>query len=154
VVTVVKRSVRRSAWLAALLVALGLPDAGRAHTQSGSLGDPAAATDFYQVTCSDDGSGTPASLTLQILDAAAGSAPLVSAQAQRGELAANTTDPADGDASPSPLVSVNGGGGVYDVLVYKSGSGAESYTFTFHCTTGPDGGGLHTGTAITTRQNQ
>jgi hypothetical protein len=145
---------RRGAWLAALIAALGLPDAGRAHTQSGSLGAPAEATDFYQITCSDDGSGTPASLTLQILDAAAGSAPLVSAQAQRSALAVNTTDPADGDASPSPLVAVNGGGGVYDVLVYKSGPGAESYTFTFHCTTGPDGSGFHTGTAITTRQNQ
>jgi hypothetical protein len=144
----------RAAWLAGLLGALGLPDDGRAHTQSGSLGAAATATDFYHVTCSDDGSGAPASLRIEVLDAPPVSAPLVSTQVQRGSLATNTTDPVDGDGTPGPLVSIDGGGGSYDVLVYKSAPGVESYTLTFHCTTGPGGGGLHTGTAITTRQNQ
>ena len=60
-----------------------------------------------------------------------------------------------GDVSASPLVYVNAGSGtVFDVLVDKSGVGAENYTLTFHCVTGPTGTGLHTGTDVVTRQNQ
>jgi hypothetical protein len=140
--------------IASLAVAVVSPVAASAHTQAGSLGSAAAATDFYQVTCSDDGSGAPASLAIQVLDAAPVATPLVSVQAQRGSLATNGTDPVDSDSSPSPLVSVNGGAGAYDVLVYKNSAGAESYTLTFHCLTGVDGTGIHTGTSIATRQNQ
>jgi hypothetical protein len=144
----------RAAAAVALLAAVALPQAARAHTQNGSLGSAATATDFYQVTCSDDGSGAPASLTLQVLDASPAAAPLVAVQGQKGSLAKNGTDPVDADAAASPLISLNGGAGVYDVLVHKTDAGSESYTLTFHCLTGPDGTGDHTGTSITTRQNQ
>jgi hypothetical protein len=145
---------RRAAAAIVLLAALALPQAARAHTQNGSLGSAATATDFYQVTCSDDGSGPPASLTLQVLDASPAAAPLVAVQAQKGTLATNSTDPVDADATASPLVVLDGGAGVYDVLVYKTDAGVESYTLTFHCLTGPGGTGDHTGTSIATRQNQ
>jgi hypothetical protein len=79
------------------------------------------------VTDSDDGSGEPAWLSFPILD---------------------------GDASASPRGVANGGAGGYDVLVYKSGAGAETYTFSFHYTSGPDGTGLHAGTSRTTRQSR
>ena len=148
---------------ASLLVLLGAlaalgsvlaPRTAWSHTQNGALGSAAGATDFYQITCSDDGSGAPASLTLQILDTAPAAAPLVAVQGQKGTLATNSTDATDADATPSPTVVLNGGAGVYDVLVHKTAAGSETYTLTFHCLTGPDGTGDHTGTSLTTRQNQ
>lgn len=130
--------------------------AGRAaaHTQSGSLGASASATDFYQITCSDDGSGPPQSLVVQVLDAAPVAAPLVAVQVQRGTVASNSTDAVDGDATPSPLIALDFGSGVFDVLVYKTAAGSESYTLSYHCMTGAGGTGDHTGSAIATRQNQ
>jgi hypothetical protein len=140
--------------LVLLALALGGASVAAAHTQNGSLGADASATDFYQVNCSDDGSGTPGSLVLEVLDAAPVAAPLVSVQIRKGSLLTNTTDAVDGDSSWSPLVFLNGGGGVYDVLVDKSGAGAESYSLDYHCVTGANGGGVHTGTSIQVRQNQ
>jgi hypothetical protein len=137
-----------------LLLLGGLARGAAAHTQSGALGDAAGATDYYQVTCSDDGSGAPASLSMQVLDTSPVAAPLVSVQTRKGLLLANSTDATDADAGLSPIVHVNGGAGVYDVLVDKSAAGAETYTLTFHCQTGPNGTGLHTGTEIVTRQRQ
>ena len=126
-----------------------------ADTQSGSLGSGAAATDSYQVICSDDGAGPPASLSVQVLDATPVALPLVSVQVRNGIELANSTDSTDGDLTASPFIHVNVDAGVvYDVLIDKSGAGAENYVLTFHCLTGPDGTGLHTGSDIVTRQNQ
>jgi hypothetical protein len=136
--------------LCALLLA-GVARGALAHTQSGSLGDAAGSTDYYQVTCLDDGAGPPAALAIQILDAAPAAAPLLSVQARKGLLLSNSTDPTDGDSSPSPLVHLPGGPGVYDVLVDKTAAGAENYTVTFHCVTAGD---EHTGTEIVSRQSQ
>jgi hypothetical protein len=135
----------------ALAVALLLAGPAWALTQPGSLGNPAAEVDFYQATCSNDGSGAPASLVTQVLDAGPVAAPLISVQTQKGSpaLATNTTDPADGDGSASPAVFVNGGAGSYDVFVDKSAAGAESYQLSVQCMTGTNGGGVPTGTAIT-----
>jgi hypothetical protein len=125
--------------------------AAAAHTQNGALGEPARATDFYQVTCSDDGVGAPDSLVVQLRDTTPAAPTLVSVQVRRGALLSNTTDPVGGDAAASPEIHVPGGAGVYDVLVDKSGPGARSYVLMFHCVTGT---GNHTGTSLTTRQNQ
>lgn len=140
--------------VASALAALLPAAAASPDTQNGSLGPTLSATDFYQVTCSDDGSGPPASLIVAIEDAAPSAAPFVGVQAQRGLLVASTTDPVDADGAEGPDATVNGGGGVYDVLVFKTGIDSENYTLTFHCYTGPDGTGIHTGTSIVTRQNQ
>jgi hypothetical protein len=137
-----------------VLLLLPLARSALAHTQSGALGDAAGATDFYQVTCLDDGAGAPASLSIQVQDAAPVAAPLVSVQVRRALALANSTDATDGDVGYSPLVAVNGGPGVYDVLVNKTAAGAEAYTLQFHCTTGANGGGDHTGTEIVARQSQ
>ncbi len=149
------RGVLGRAGLPAVLL-LGLPAGpALAHTQNGALGSAAAATDYYQVICSDDGTGPPASLSVQILDGAPAAAPLVSVQVRNGNELENTTDPVDGDTAASPVIHVNGAPtSVYEVLVDKSGPGAENYVLTFHCLTGPDGTGLHTGTDVITRQNQ
>lgn len=139
---------------AALCAVLWPVGPAAAHTQSGSLGASASATDFYQITCSDDGTGPPASLVVQVLDAAPVAAPLVAVHVQRGSVAANSTDAVDGDATPSPQIALDFGAGVFDVLVYKTGAGSESYTLTYHCMTGAGGSGDHTGSGIATRQNQ
>lgn len=126
-----------------------------AHTQNGALGGGAAATDYYQVLCSDDGTGVPASLSVQISDEAPSAATLVSVQVRNGPDLLTSTDATDADGSASPLIHVNVRSGfVFDVLVDKTGAGGENYVLTFHCKTGPDGTGLHTGTDIVTRQNQ
>ena len=51
----------RAAGAAAVLLAVATASPARAHTQNGSLGTMASATDLYHVTCSDDGSGPPGS---------------------------------------------------------------------------------------------
>jgi hypothetical protein len=148
------RRAGRVAGAALLALVLFAARPSLAHTQNGSLGAAAGATDLYHVTCADDGSGPPGSLRMQVLDASPVAVPSVSVQVNRGSELANTTDPVDGDTASSPVVWVNGGAGLYEVLVDKSGPGAENYTLTFHCVTGQDGTGLHTGTSISTRQNQ
>lgn len=131
------------------------PSAGIAHTQNGALGTAASATDLYTILCSDDGTGVPASLSVQVQDVAPAAAPLVSVQVRNGTALLNSTDPTDADGVASPLVSVNAVAGTsYDVLVDKTTDGAESYVLTYHCWTGPDGTGLHTGTDLIVRQSQ
>lgn len=125
-----------------------------AHTQDGSLGDPAAATDYYQVTCSDDGTGVPASLVVQVQNRGPQAASAVTVVTHRGIAASTTVDATGGDAVLGPMVSVNGADGVYNVFVAKAGGGAVNYTLTYHCMTGPNGTGLHTGSLIVFRQNQ
>jgi hypothetical protein len=122
-----------------------------AHTQDGSLGSAAAATDYYSVLCSDDGNGPAGSLLLQVQNVSVG-APTVAVVANKGTLATSSSDPVNADGSPGPLVSVSGGDGSYNVFVFKSEIGVANYILDFHCMTGPDGGGLHTGTEIVTRQ--
>lgn len=125
--------------------------AALAHTQNGSLGDAPHATDYYQVTCSDDGTGLPQSLVVQVTHR---SAVATSVLAHRAADAVNSTDANGADAAPSPLVFVNGGDGVYNVFVTKAGSGAVNYTLLYHCMTEANGGGQHAGTTLVFRQNQ
>jgi len=132
-----------------LLAAVGLSKSAEALTRAGALADSAAAVEYYQVTCSDDGGGAPSSLALQVTAAAPTAGLLVSVQTQKGDLAGNTTDPTGGDSSPSSVLALNGGAGVYDVFVDKSGPGADGYTLTAQCKTGADGAGADTGTALT-----
>lgn len=122
-----------------------------AHTQNGSLGAAAAATDYYLVSCSDDGNGPAGSLLVQASNVSAG-APIVAVVVNKGTLATSSSDPVNADQNYGPLVWVNGGDGAYNVFVFKSQSGVANYTMEFHCMTGPDGGGLHTGTTIIVRQ--
>jgi len=143
-------------WLALVaLLAAFAPARASAHTLTGTLHTDAGATDYFQIICSDDGSGPPQSLFVQVRDdPPANAAALISVQAHRGSLLVNSTDPVEGDTTPSPGVSVNGGSGVYDVLIDESAAGDEGYTLTFHCMTGPDGTGVHTGTDSINVQDQ
>lgn len=137
--------------VASFVVAVEHSGIASAHSQSGALGSMARATDQYQVTCSTDGGGATRRLALRVRDNAPVRTPVVSAQVRKGALATNTTDAKDGNAAYSPRVYLNGGNGVYYVMVNKTRKGVEKYTLEYHCQTKSGG---HTGTAIITLQNQ
>lgn len=133
---------------AALFTVAGVASA---HDQAGSLGSAIGSTDYYVVTCDNDGSGAPAKLSVSIIDQAPVVAPAISVQVVKDLLAANATDQVDGDTTPSPTVSVAAGPGDYFVIVDKTKAGAETYNMTYHCQTSA---GVHTGTSIFMLQNK
>lgn len=137
-----------------LVLSLAFAWAALAHTRNDSLAAGAAATDSFEVTCFDNGSGEPSSLRLHVLDSSPGALPLVSVHARKDDSLVSASDTVDDDATASPEIYVNGGAGVYTVLVTKTGAGAKLYSLSYHCTTGPDGSGSHTGTLLSVRQNQ
>lgn len=125
-----------------------------AHEVTGTLGANAQFVDYYQVTCSDDGSGAPASLLVQIRDNAPVAAPVLEVIAHKGIVASGiNAAPADPGVF-SPAIAVNGTAGVFNVFVRKTGAAAENYTLSCHCMTGANGTGLHAGTNVVLRQNQ
>lgn len=136
---------------ASFLVAVGHTGIASAHSQAGALESKARATDQYRVTCSTDGGGVTDRLAIRVRDEAPVNKPMVSAQVRKGALATNTTDAKDGNTAYSPRVYTNGDNGVYYVTVTKTRKGAERYTLEYHCQTATGG---HTGTEITTLQNQ
>ncbi|SFE54261.1 hypothetical protein [Nitrosomonas sp. Nm166] len=99
----------------------------------------AAAVDFYQVTCFDDGNGAPSYLEEQVKDMSANT-PKTSILIYKGtscttnKCAQPSTDTTDNNTTYSPLVRVTQGAGSYDVLVHCKASG-----------------NVHTGTSITSR---
>ena len=160
---------------ASLLIAAGYAGVVAAHNQSGAVGGVtgAAATDAYQVTCSNDGSGAPAKLFVQVADLLPVKATLVSTQITHPATATSTVlseDAIDGDAIVagaiggfSPGVTLVGGTAAsaqnYIVTVNKQLTtsalaaqiGPENYNLQLHCQTAT---GVHTGTAWIQTQNQ
>ncbi|MFH0342026.1 MAG: hypothetical protein ACHBNF_07810 [Chromatiales bacterium] len=135
---------------ASLVLAVGHAPIALAHTQGGSLGSSAGATDLYTVTCSTNAGGATFRLGTRVKNNTPGSVK-VSVQARKGSIATNITDATSGDAGYSFWVYNNSGNGAYNVLVDKSATGANNYTLDYHCQTAAGG---HTGTSITTNQNQ
>ncbi len=121
----------------------GAPPTGLSltHTQEGALGASSTATDFYNATCSDDGHGTPQSLVFQIQSTGPLPAPVI-VLVQRGSAAISSADIVAGDGGYSPLDSVNGGAGVYNVYVITTADGGSNYTLQYDCMTGNNGGGV------------
>lgn len=116
-----------------------------AHDVSGTLGTANTAIDYYQVHCYDDGSGPNDHLYVALKDLAPKAAPKVSIQVIRDDIAVNTTDAVDGDASYSPPVSVKGSDGFFYMTIDKTATGMENYSVQFHCVTSDN---QHTGTDI------
>ena len=145
-----KKTTSQSIFIAAAL--FFTTHAAFAHDQFGALGKVAGATDYYAISCFDDGNGAAAYLALQVIDTALPiAAPVVSAQVTKGRWAVNTTDAIDGDATYSPKVLVKGGNGTYYVSVDKTKAGVENYSFQYHCETSDN---QHTGTSIIRMQDQ
>jgi hypothetical protein len=138
--------------LAAALACSGLR--ASAASLAAALGEPASITDSYRVSCSDDGSGAPASLALRVTDTEDSGSARVGVQGRKAFAVTNSVDLSAADALPSPEVAVNRGARSYDVPVDKTGSGATTYTLFFECRTGANGAGVPTGTAISVLQNQ
>ncbi|MDV6341888.1 hypothetical protein R2083_04965 [Nitrosomonas sp. Is35] len=134
------------------VITLGYAGVSGAH-EAGATMDPdgttASFTGYALVTCIDD-VGVTDRLVASIKDT---SPPqdklLVSLQIIKGYLADSTTDPVSGDGNFSPEAKVQGGGGVYQILVNKTIAGARSFLVSYHCMTADN---VHTATEITVRQ--
>lgn len=161
---------------ASLLIAAGYAGSAAAHTQAGTLNataptPPAGAvaplnttesvTDFYQLSCFDDASGTGNTdhVAFQIKSLAstpAGS--LATVTVQRGNFAEFAIQSATANtygtwAKVYKAPAEANGNGLYNVFVShtKATTAAHSYTLTIHCENAANG---HTGTTLTAIQNQ
>lgn len=118
----------------------------------GAAGTNPSATALAAVSCFDDGNGKPEGLFVQIKDE---SDPepglLINIQLYKGLQAISITDPISGDADYSEGVQLNGGAGVYQLIVDKTGIGPRRFDVIWHCMTADH---VHTGTDITVRQFQ
>jgi len=118
----------------------------------GADGTNASATALAAITCFDDGNGEPEGLFTQIKDL---SEPvpglLINIQLYKGIQAISITDIVSGDADYSEGIQLNGGPGVYQMIVNKTDVGPKRFDIIWHCMTADH---VHTGTDITLRQFQ
>ncbi len=138
-----------------LLIAAGYADISFAHSGGGTIdptGTNASASDLAVVTCFDDGNGTPHHLAAQLKDSSNPvSGLLLSLHLQKGNQMTTITDTVPGDTNYSPLITLNGGAGVYYMSVTKTNAGARLFDVIWHCVTN---NGDHTGTDIAVVQAQ
>ena len=135
------------------LTVLGYAGLISAHDAGATMdpdGNVASFTGYALVTCFDDGNGSADHLVASVRDTSPPQANLlVNLQIIKGNSAISTTDFVSGDTNSSPEVSVQGGNGVYLLLVNKTGAGARSFLVSYHCMTANN---VHTGTDITVQQ--
>lgn len=127
----------------------GLVQSGYTHDVAATMdpaGNSAIFTGYGFVTCFDDGNGSADKLVASVRDH---SPPvpglLVNLQILKGSRAMSTTDSVSGDEASSPAATINGGNGVYFILVNKTAPGARNFSIQYHCMTAND---VHTGTDI------
>lgn len=148
-------SLKKAFITASILVAVGYADIALAHSGGGLIdgaGNNASATDLAAVTCFDDGNGAPHHLIGQIKDMSGPVSGLfMSFHIYKGNQMTTSTDPISGDVNYSPLVTLNGGPGVYYISATKTQAGARIFDVIWHCVTA---GGAHTGTEISVLQIQ
>ena len=122
--------------------------------EGGAVLDPTATvrnfTGYAQITCFDNGNGPADYLEADITDL---SAPvehlLVNLLLLKGDRAIGVSDTLSGDANPSPSIILQGGNGVYLLVVNKTDVGARQFIVDYHCKTAT---GAHTGTDINVKQ--
>jgi hypothetical protein len=125
-----------------------------AHDLVGVLGPDGSSTDYFQVDCSNDqsGSGDSDRLEASIIGRTSKS-PAISLQARGNDILSNTSDNIGGDknASRTIMVADRVTNGRYFLTVNKVSSGITKYEIKYHCM-GPRG---HTGTQLSSViQNQ
>jgi hypothetical protein len=151
-----KTQFKKLALTAAIALVAGFSSLASAHDRfNETLGAGVGATDYFKVTCSDDGNGPAGHVEISVNDDTAGSN-VLSVVVYKGTKAATATDVtgANGVYSPVALVA-NGVNGVYNVFVHKNIAGARTYDLSAHCNTGTVLGGTHTGTVVAApTQNQ
>ncbi|MCK5354700.1 MAG: hypothetical protein KAJ63_06245 [Methyloprofundus sp.] len=140
---------------AVLLAGSAFSTVSFAHSAGATLGadgKKASATALAAITCFDDGNGRPEGLFTQIKDM---SDPvpglLINIQLYKGLQAVSITDTVSGDADYSEGIQLNGGPGVYQMIVNKTDVGPKRFDVIWHCMTEDH---THTGTDITVRQFQ
>jgi hypothetical protein len=72
-------------------------------------------------------------------------------QMLKGTQAISTTDNGSGDAAYSDFIAIDGGAGVYTLLLTHTRAGAREFDIEYHCMTADD---IHTGTDIIVDQYQ
>ena len=134
------------------VITLGYAGVSGAHDAGATMdpdGTTASFTGYALVTCIDD-VGVTDRLVASIKDTSPPQDKLfVSLQIIKGNRADSTTDPVSGDGNFSPEAKVQGGSGVYQILVNKTIAGARSFLVSYHCMTADN---VHTATEITVRQ--
>lgn len=148
-----KRSAR--VWALALFASTLWPAGLQAHGVKAVLdpaGNKATFTGLARVTCFDDGSGPAAYLMARVRDDSPAEAGLlVNLQLIKGSQAISITDTGSGDALYSDYIALQGGSGVYTMVLNKTKAGARSFDLEWHCMTAS---GIHTGTDILLDQFQ
>ena len=138
----------------ALFSFMPLASAHTARVTMDPRGISATFTALARVTCFDDGNGPPAALQVRLRD---NSPPvpglLVSIQLLKGRQAISYTDTTPGNADYTFPLQLEGGTGVYTVMINKTAAGPRDIDIEWHCLTaehdpqkGHDSG--HTGTEI------
>lgn len=124
--------------------------ADRGDTTLDPAGNKATFTALARVTCFDDGNGPADLLAAQIRDNSPAIPDMfVSLQLLKGSKAISVTDTTPGDAQFSQQVSLQGGNGVYFMMVNKTIAGARDFEVEWHCITANQ---AHTGTDIVVDQ--
>lgn len=118
----------------------------------GASGTNPHATGLAAITCFDDGNGAAAKLIVEVQDQ---SEPVegsyINAQIYKGIKATSTTDLFPGDAEYSDTIALEGGSGVYWLILNKTSAEPKQFDIVYHCVTEDD---VHTGTDTVVRQFQ
>ena len=122
--------------------------------EGGAVLDPTGTirnfTGYAQISCFDSGNGPVDYLEADIIDL---SAPvdhlLVNLVLIKDDKAVSVSDTVSGDANPSPPIILQGGNGVYLLVVNKTDVGPRQFIVDYHCKTAT---GAHTGTDINVKQ--
>lgn len=123
-----KKSISEIVFLAHFsLASLGFAGMVSAHDQAGALGMDGSAVDVYQVTCSTDSGGVSDHLEVQVFDpTTTPGGGKISAVVRRNSVVLNSSDSVRADTERSPVLSMSGGDGNYDVMVHKLKTGLKS----------------------------
>jgi len=123
---------------------------GSAHTAGATLGPERSFTGVALITCFDDAGEVADSLIARIRDDSP-SVPglLVNLQIFKNGKSISITDTVSGDASYSPFIKLQGGGGVYWIWVNKTDEGERRFVLDYHCNAANDS---HVGTDIDVTQ--